>query len=114
MEKSEDLKIELHATEERLLSELRDLRRSARSSEQGTQMAEVQLTIGQRIADTVAATMGSWRFIIIQSVMLMFWIALNVTAYVQRWDWTAISLSESLTSPLACSAARRASSAKPR
>ena len=30
--------------------------------------------------------MGSWTFIIIQSVMLMFWIALNVTAYVQQWD----------------------------
>jgi uncharacterized membrane protein len=30
--------------------------------------------------------MGSWRFIIIQSVILLFWIALNVTAYVQQWD----------------------------
>src|SRR5471030_1605913 len=30
--------------------------------------------------------MGSWTFIIIQSVILMFWIALNVTAYVQQWD----------------------------
>jgi uncharacterized membrane protein len=30
--------------------------------------------------------MGSWTFIIIQSVLLMLWIALNVTAYVQRWD----------------------------
>ena len=42
--------------------------------------------MGQKIADTVAATMGSWRFIIIQSIILMFWIALNVTAYVQQWD----------------------------
>jgi len=30
--------------------------------------------------------MGSWTFIIAQSVALMFWIALNVTAYVQQWD----------------------------
>ncbi len=44
------------------------------------------LTVGQRIADSVAATMGSWRFIIIQSVILLIWIALNVTAYVKRWD----------------------------
>jgi uncharacterized membrane protein len=29
-----------------------------------------QLTFGQRIADTVAATMGSWTFIIAQSVIL--------------------------------------------
>jgi uncharacterized membrane protein len=47
---------------------------------------ENQLTIGQRIADTVAATMGSWRFIIIQSVLLLVWIMLNVTAYIQQWD----------------------------
>ena len=44
------------------------------------------LTPGQRIADFVAATMGSWRFIIIQTTILIFWIALNVTAYVERWD----------------------------
>ena len=45
-----------------------------------------QLTAGQKIADTVAATMGSWRFIIIQSIILLIWIALNITAYVKQWD----------------------------
>jgi uncharacterized membrane protein len=30
--------------------------------------------------------MGSWRFIIIQSVVLLLWIILNITAYVQKWD----------------------------
>jgi uncharacterized membrane protein len=30
--------------------------------------------------------MGSWTFIITQSVLLMFWITLNVTAYLQQWD----------------------------
>jgi uncharacterized membrane protein len=30
--------------------------------------------------------MGSWTFIIIQSVILLIWIILNVTAYVQQWD----------------------------
>ena len=85
MEQSADLKIELQATEERLLAELRTLRRGLR----GTQQAETspcQLTVGQRVADSVAAMMGSWTFIIIQSVLLIFWVALNVTAYVQRWD----------------------------
>jgi uncharacterized membrane protein len=38
------------------------------------------------IADKVAATMGSWPFIIIQTVILAIWIVLNVTAYVQQWD----------------------------
>jgi uncharacterized membrane protein len=30
--------------------------------------------------------MGSWSFIIAQSVILAIWMALNVTAYVQHWD----------------------------
>ena len=44
------------------------------------------LTLGQKVADLVAAMMGSWNFIIVQSVILMIWIVLNVTAFVQRWD----------------------------
>ena len=84
MEEFGDLRIELHETEERLLAELRTLRRGLRETREG--FPEPHLTIGQRIADAVAATMGSWTFIIIQSVALMLWIALNVTAYVQQWD----------------------------
>lgn len=30
--------------------------------------------------------MGSWPFIIDQTTILLVWIALNITAYVQRWD----------------------------
>jgi uncharacterized membrane protein len=41
---------------------------------------------GQRVADVVAATVGSWRFIIIQSGLLLVWIVLNVTGYVLQWD----------------------------
>jgi uncharacterized membrane protein len=44
------------------------------------------LTPGQRIADRVAETMGSWTFIIIQSTILAAWIVLNVVAYVKHWD----------------------------
>jgi len=29
---------------------------------------------------------GSWRFIIIQSVILAFWVAMNVVGYVYHWD----------------------------
>jgi uncharacterized membrane protein len=45
-----------------------------------------QLTFGQRVADTVAATMGSWTFIIVQSVILALWIAFNVIAWMEHWD----------------------------
>ena len=77
------IKTELHETEHRLLAELRTLRRGLR--ERGKTSAS-QLTAGQKIADTVAATMGSWRFIIIQSGILLIWIILNITAYVKQWD----------------------------
>lgn len=47
---------------------------------------EEQLTLGQRVADRVAETMGSWTFIIIQSTILLAWILLNVAAYMNHWD----------------------------
>src|SRR5437773_6833369 len=49
-------------------------------------MHATQLTSGQRIADAIAATMGSWSFIIVQSVLLAIWIALNVIAWISHWD----------------------------
>ncbi|MGE0221873.1 MAG: DUF1003 domain-containing protein [Acetobacteraceae bacterium] len=42
--------------------------------------------LGAHIADRVAATVGSWRFIIIQSVILLAWIAANVVAFIRHWD----------------------------
>jgi uncharacterized membrane protein len=77
------IKTELHETEQRLLTELRGLRRGLRYR---SKTKRSELTVGQSIADTVAATMGSWRFIIIQSAILLVWIVLNITAYVQQWD----------------------------
>jgi uncharacterized membrane protein len=50
------------------------------------QVADERMTVGQRIADGVAATMGSWRFIIIQSCILLVWLALNITGLIFRWD----------------------------
>jgi uncharacterized membrane protein len=41
---------------------------------------------GEKIADIVTATVGSWRFIIIQSCLLAIWIALNVISFIAHWD----------------------------
>lgn len=49
-------------------------------------VADERLTMGQKVADKVAATVGSWRFIIIQSIILALWLALNITGIVFRWD----------------------------
>jgi len=50
------------------------------------EVTDEQMTMGQKVADTVAATVGSWRFIIIQSCILAIWLALNITGIVFRWD----------------------------
>jgi len=81
----DDLKHDLNEAEHQLLVQLRLLRRNLRAESRAI-FGPHELTVGQRIADAVAATMGSWRFIIIQSAILAVWIVLNVTAYVQRWD----------------------------
>ena len=45
-----------------------------------------QSTFGQRLADGVAVSMGSWRFIIIQSIIVLIWMILNVIGLVNHWD----------------------------
>ena len=56
---------------------------------------EGELRLGQRVADRVAAAVGSWPFIIIQSVLLLFWMAANVylavmehlhPGFLKAWD----------------------------
>jgi uncharacterized membrane protein len=50
------------------------------------ELMEERITFGQRAADKVASTVGSWRFIIIQTILLMAWVVLNAIAWIQHWD----------------------------
>lgn len=43
-------------------------------------------TFGQRAAEAVARLVGSWTFIIGQSIALTIWVGLNVTAVLWHWD----------------------------
>ena len=43
--------------------------------------------LGQRVADRVADTIGSWPFIITQTIILISWITLNVIASINHWGW---------------------------
>jgi uncharacterized membrane protein len=81
----DDIKHDLKDAEHQLLAQLRLMRRNLRVQTAATKPDD-ELTVGQIVADWVAARMGSWAFIIIQSTILLIWIVLNVTAYVQRWD----------------------------
>jgi uncharacterized membrane protein len=44
------------------------------------------LSFGNRIADAVANGMGSWRFIIIQTILVVAWMVLNIVGFVYHWD----------------------------
>lgn len=43
-------------------------------------------TFGDRLADNVAEGMGSWKFIIWQSVIVVIWMLLNIVGFVRQWD----------------------------
>ncbi len=49
-------------------------------------LAVTSLTLGQRLADKVARTIGSWRFIIFQSTAIVIWITGNVLTGKGAWD----------------------------
>ena len=45
-----------------------------------------KMSFGDRIADSVANGMGSWNFIIWQSVIVILWMILNVIGILRHWD----------------------------
>ena len=45
-----------------------------------------KLSFGNRVADSVAQGMGSWSFIIIQSIIVLIWMGLNIVGFLYHWD----------------------------
>ena len=45
-----------------------------------------QLTTGQKTSDIIAKTVGSWKFIIMQSVCIIVWIIYNSINHDSTWD----------------------------
>lgn len=50
------------------------------------QIHEESLTVGDRMADSIAEGMGSWKFIIWQTIIVLVWMTLNIIGFVQHWD----------------------------
>ncbi len=44
------------------------------------------LGFGSRLADSVAKSMGSWKFIIVQTILVVLWMSLNLVAFFHHWD----------------------------
>jgi uncharacterized membrane protein len=76
----------INAVTHRLRAEELKLLQSLRRRGVAGNIPENSVAIGDRVADKVAAAVGSWKFIIIQTVLLVIWMALNVTAYMSHWD----------------------------
>ena len=45
-----------------------------------------KMKFGDKLADSVANGMGSWTFIIWQSIIVVMWMILNVVGFVRHWD----------------------------
>jgi uncharacterized membrane protein len=45
-----------------------------------------EATFGERLADKVATVIGSWPFLIIQSILIVTWVILNVIGFINHWD----------------------------
>jgi uncharacterized membrane protein len=76
----------MEPTERELLAELRRLRRSLRFQPIDMCDRMEALSAGQRVADSVASVMGSWKFIIVQTVLLVAWVSINLVAAARSWD----------------------------
>ena len=48
--------------------------------------AEESRSAGERAADQFATVVGSWNFIIVQSVILIIWVMLNIIGGFSHWD----------------------------
>jgi uncharacterized membrane protein len=44
------------------------------------------LSFGSRLADSVARGMGSWKFIILQTLLVILWMGLNLIGFFYHWD----------------------------
>ena len=45
-----------------------------------------KMKFGDKLADSVANGMGSWSFIIWQSIIVLIWMFLNIVGFVKHWD----------------------------
>jgi len=65
--------------DQQLLQNLRHRRKSKRHD-------GAEPCLGDRVADGVAALVGSWRFILVQTTLLILWIVLNIIGWMKAWD----------------------------
>jgi uncharacterized membrane protein len=81
MARSED---EKHMDPIRSIEEL--TRRNVAIIAEMEQQAVNVRTRGERVADRIAGVVGSWPFVVGQTLVLVLWIVANLVAWANRWD----------------------------
>jgi uncharacterized membrane protein len=71
---------------EQFQKDIRSAERKVREIRNLNEKLTAERTVGQKIADSVASGMGSWRFIIIQTLVVVVWMILNMVAFMHHWD----------------------------
>jgi uncharacterized membrane protein len=74
------------ASEELKVVELKQNKRIGLQEIERQRAQERKLTLGQRIADKMAAKVGSWGFLIGQTTVLTGWVTMNLMPGVPHWD----------------------------
>ena len=66
---------------------LRSMKRDPRHNQHPVNRVLIEdATVGERLADQIAAGIGSWRFLIVQTIAVVSWVGLNIVGLVNRWD----------------------------
>jgi uncharacterized membrane protein len=76
-----ELKHALHEEELRLLANLRQ-----RARHPPKEVIQPGDSTGAKVSDALTSIVGSWRFIIIQSILLVIWMVMNMIALMRHWD----------------------------
>jgi len=50
------------------------------------ELYEQKQTFGEKASDWATSKIGSWRFIFVQSVILVIWVSFNISAWINQWD----------------------------
>jgi uncharacterized membrane protein len=51
-----------------------------------SQRLHEERTRGERLADTISDQIGSWRFLVVQTVVITLWVAVNAAGLILHWD----------------------------
>lgn len=68
------------------VEELRELMAGSGHRHPVNQALQDRATLGERLADRIATGIGSWRFLIIQTLLVAIWFSLNVVGFISHWD----------------------------